>query len=287
MQNESQTAKICALSRSYHVKKSSIKIFSDPLAGDLCNDCANLSKCVKRFVHDENYQNFEELLDKLVSPITLSRAAYTEKRLLNFKYQHPLIQYVICGAGLDTFAFRNVQKNIEIFEVDHPLTQQSKQEKIRQLNWQTPKNLHWVPVNFQTEHVSERLLKQGFSKEVPTFVSILGVSYYLSFAELSQTVQDIRKVLSPESEIVLDYPDRLFFKKQGSSRECILRNLTCDLGEKMNSGFSPQEIQHLFLTNGFITQEHLSQKEIDQRFFSNTPFLKAFEHIHFLSASTI
>ena len=72
-------------------------------------------------------------------------------------------QYVMLGAGLDTFAFREkefLSKN-RVFEVDHPLTQKNKIERITRAGWTIPDNLTFVPADFTKDNVAERLIDGG------------------------------------------------------------------------------------------------------------------------------
>ena len=93
-------------------------------------------------------EDAEQIISEYIAPIPLSRIHFTESRLEQYAYQNGRIQYVICGAGSDTFSFRNPNPDIEIFEIDHPDTQRYKRERIRQLEWNVPKNVHFVPVDF-------------------------------------------------------------------------------------------------------------------------------------------
>ena len=69
--------------------------------------------------------------------------------------KHDKCQYVICGAGMDTFAFRNDDPKIKIYELDHPDTGRYKRERIRELEWNIPKNLVFVPIDFSKEDMTE------------------------------------------------------------------------------------------------------------------------------------
>lgn len=73
-------------------------------------------------------------------------------------------QYVMLGAGLDTFAFREKEflSKHRVFEVDHPLTQKDKIERITRAGWTIPDNLTFVPADFTKDNVAERLIDGGF-----------------------------------------------------------------------------------------------------------------------------
>lgn len=84
-----------------------------------------------------------------IAPSPLCRAAYTEQALKTAALTGTE-QYVILGAGLDTFAFREPEflSKHRVFEVDHPLTQADKRERITRAGWNVPDNLAFVPVDF-------------------------------------------------------------------------------------------------------------------------------------------
>jgi len=89
------------------------------------------------------------------APVTLSRSRYTEENL-DQAVADGVQQYVILGAGLDTFAFRRPEmlSRLQVFEVDHPITQADKRRRIAERGWTVPAGLHWIPVDFA---------KQGFA----------------------------------------------------------------------------------------------------------------------------
>ena len=96
----------------------------------------------------------------------------------------------ILGAGMDTFAFRETEflSKYRVFEVDHPLTQTDKLERITRAGWTISDNLTFVPMDFTKDSLAERLIAAGFAPSVKSFFSWLGVTYYLS-AEAIDTMQ--------------------------------------------------------------------------------------------------
>ena len=155
---ESITAKLCTFARAYHSNFEKEKIFDDHLAYDLMgiDEYRQMGQLmenkfrVESITDDPSFKR-EHILPRLIkyiSPIPLSRIAYTEGELLKFAKSHDRCQYVICGAGMDSFAFRNTSGNIEIYEIDHPDTQNYKKERIKALEWNIPENLHFAAVDF-------------------------------------------------------------------------------------------------------------------------------------------
>src|SRR4030088_469130 len=91
----------------------------------------------------------------------VARSRYAEDTLARAVTQG-VTQYVLFGAGLDTFAHRNPYPHLRVFEVDHPATQQWKRELLETGNLPTPANLTYVPVDFERESLSEQLHSSGF-----------------------------------------------------------------------------------------------------------------------------
>ena len=152
---ESATSKICAFARAQHSRFSNNKVFDDYLALALLGEeeyeyLKNLiiDRLNSEAANENELPEWELLLEEFISPIPLSRIAYTENKLIEFANQNSNCQYVICGAGLDSYAFRNTNPNIEIFELDHPSTQKHKIQRLKELNWSIPSNVHFAPINF-------------------------------------------------------------------------------------------------------------------------------------------
>lgn len=119
-----------------------------------------------------------ELLRRIVNvhiaPSPLCRAVYTEKAL-KAAVLTGTKQYVMLGAGMDTFAFREKEflSKHRVFEVDHPLTQTDKRKRIRRTGWTVPDNLAFVPVDFTKDNLTECLITAGFDPSAKAFFSWL------------------------------------------------------------------------------------------------------------------
>ena len=100
-------------------------------------------------------------------------------------------QYVILGAGLDTFAFRHREMlpKLQVFEIDHPSTQADKRRRIAAAGWQEPAGLHWVPLDFRTQDLVAALTNSPYDLHKQTFFSWLGVTYYLEHTQVLATLQ--------------------------------------------------------------------------------------------------
>ena len=171
------TALMSSFGRAIHAENEKHPVFGDFLAKELMT--AEEYAAVQSYLLGEA-QFFEPeiapakqepkgLLRRLVNvhiaPSPLCRAAYTEKALKTAVLTGTK-QYVILGAGMDTFAFRETEflSKYRVFEVDHPLTQADKLERIIHAGWTIPDNLAFVPVDFTKDSLTERLI---LSEEPP------------------------------------------------------------------------------------------------------------------------
>ncbi|WP_028776290.1 class I SAM-dependent methyltransferase [Shimazuella kribbensis] len=295
----SLTSLISAFGRAYHSRHDTPKIFDDDIAKDLIsqkefNDIKeNMVQNISFFNKDiaQKYKgNTEEILKWItqiqLSPIALSRAAYCERVLLN-EMMLGLKQYVILGAGLDTFCFRHPElKNIlEIFEVDHPNTQEFKRKRLDEANYKIPSNLHFIPMDFTKKFSFPALIEGGLEKK-KTFFSLLGVSYYLTKEENASLINEFFSRVPSGSSIIFDYADERLFEEKGIyNRVENMVKMASVGGEPMKSCFSYDEMEGLLEKSGLLIYEHLSPVQINETYFSNREdYLSAFETIHFLHA---
>lgn len=292
---ESITAKLCSFARAYHSNFGRQKIFDDYLAYDLMGK-EEYEEIGQLIENDFDISAFDtnrsfngtsvyRKLNKYITPIPLSRIAFAENELNRFARENGRCQYVICGAGMDTFAFRNENPDIQIFELDHPDTQRYKLDKIKGLEWNIPENVRHVPIDFATDDMTEVLKNAGFDENVPAFFAILGVTYYLTLPVFEQTIEKISRISGIGNRLVFDFPDETTFDKNGAERVYRLTQITAKLGETMQHGFSVSEIRQVLLRHGFSIDIHETPETIQKRFFEHrADGQTAFENIHFILA---
>ncbi|NLT08910.1 MAG: class I SAM-dependent methyltransferase [Ruminococcus sp.] len=287
-ERESVTAKICAFVRAWHSNRARQKIYDDYLAYDFMgkDEYDSIYELIssgldrtQRFTRDDT----EQIITEYFAPIPLSRIHFNESRLQDFASENEKIQYVICGAGSDTFSFRNDNENIEIYEIDHPDTQRYKLDKINALEWNLRKNVHYVPVDFEKERMCDKLLAAGFDPEKKTFFSILGVSYYLTLDVFTDTLRQMMELSTLGSKVVFDYP-----VKTGDfpPRVARLEKITEDLGETMRGGFDYNEVSRALYSLGFQIDTYMPADKVQREYFSGRDDgLRAFENVSLISAT--
>ncbi len=281
---ESYTAKLCAFARAWHSNTARQKIFDDFLAYDLMGweSYESIKRQIIADWTDGTRDGLARFINQYFAPIPLARLRFTESRLHKFAESEP-VQYVICGAGADSFSFRNSNPNIEVFEVDHPDTQRYKRERIRTLEWNVPKNVHFVPVDFEKETMIGKLLDAGFSTQKRTFFSILGVSYYLTLPVFTSTLEQIAALSKLGSVLVFDFP-----LKEGTfpTRVAELEKITENLGESMRGGFTYGEISRALYALGFQIDTYFTPEKVQENYFKDrADGLHAWENVSLLSAT--
>jgi methyltransferase (TIGR00027 family) len=176
-------------------------------------------------------------------------------------------QIVILGAGLDTFALRSPHgpRQIRIYEVDHPATQEWKRERLAEAQIPLPPWLNLVPVDFERDDLGEMLAGAGFQRNWPSFFTWLGVVPYLTSDAIGNTLDYMASVQN--SEVVFDYmePPQAFSEEM---REMVTKRT--EQLEKTDEGwasrFEPDGIAAILRSHGFCDIEDINFEEITSRF---------------------
>ena len=291
------TALMSAFGRAFHAENEEHPVFRDSLAKELMTE--EEYTAVQKYLLggapffepeiDPAVLQPKELLRRLVNvhiaPSPLCRAAYTEQALKTAVLTGTK-QYVILGAGLDTFAFREPEflSKHRVFEVDHPLTQADKKERITRAGWTIPDNLTFVPVDFTKDSLAQRLVAAGFDPSAKSFFSWLGVTYYLSAEAIDTMLSALSSLCADGSSLVFDYPDENFFDAPEKRVQNTIMMAKAG-GEPMQSAFSYSELEKLLEKHGFLIYELLTSDTIQRDIIDKTGAdLKAFEHINYCLA---
>jgi methyltransferase (TIGR00027 family) len=296
------TALVTAYARAYHLTHDSPKIFDDFLADQFYTP-------EEHTFFDQNLAGMLQLIDPAFAttqpdvatalarvmqlhhgPVTLSRSRYAED-CLEESIRRGTEQYVILGAGFDTFAFRrpDLSPSVQIYEVDHPATQALKRERIASAGWQIPSNLNFVPIDFTKESLADALRGSTYVSDKPGFFSWLGVTYYLTRDVVFETLKVLSSAACAGSEIVFDYMDAdAFAPEKAGARIQTMQRIATMVGEPMKSGFAPQSLEDDLSVLGLKLQENLSPAEIDAHYFQGRKDqYRAFEHVHFARAVVV
>lgn len=142
---------------------------------------------------------------RMIRAMVLIRARFAEDELLA-AVERGTAQYVILGAGLDTFAYRcpDLADRLTIFEVDHPATQTRKRARLDEAGIAEPAHVRYVPIDFNEQSLAECLAAAGLRRDAPAFFSWLGVIYYLQLEPIRETLRFIADHGS-RGQVVFDF----------------------------------------------------------------------------------
>ena len=193
----SRTALRVALRRAAHqLYDTKPLVFDDPFAVSLLGE-------TYRKELQQTPQRADRLHSKALRAWLVARSRFAEDCLAS-AVGSGVTQYVLLGAGLDTFALRNPHSGVRVFEVDHPATQAWKRRLLTAGQLELPSNAVLVPVDFEQEQIAEKLAKAGFDRSAKTVFAWLGVVPYLTLTAFRTTLAFIRN--SPQgSGVVFDY----------------------------------------------------------------------------------
>jgi len=261
--HRSLTAERVAMRRAAHQLLDRPPIFDDPLA--------------VRIAAGGNVVDFEREIERAErSPIAPYLRAFMAVRSrcaedeLAEAIGRGVRQYVILGAGLDTFAYRNPHPAdaLRVFEVDHPATQAWKRERLQAAGIGATGALTFVPVDFDAQLLGPALLAAGYCSDEPAFFGWLGVTPYLDTSTVMETLGFVAR--SPrQSGIVFDYavsPDLLdTFQLAVFGR---IAAKVAAAGEPFRSTFDPVELASQMHALGFREIDDLDEEILNARYFA-------------------
>lgn len=200
----------------------------------------------------------------------LARARFVEE-LLEEQAARGVEQYVILGAGLDTFAQRRPElaSRLRVFEVDQPGPQAWKRQRLVDLGFGVPSFLRLVPVDFERGDAWwERLAAAGFDAKRPALVASTGVSMYLTRDAIAATLRQIA-ALAPGSTLVMSFmlPIELADPEVRPGIEAAARGARAS-GTPFISFFTPEEMLALAREAGFRDVKHVSAAALAERYFA-------------------
>jgi methyltransferase (TIGR00027 family) len=189
----------------------------------------------------------------------VTRSRFAEDRLAEAT-THGVDQYVILGAGLDSFAWRHTEllDHLTVYEVDDPPMQSWKRRRLSQLGLAEPSGLRFVPCEFETQALDSALREAGFVPGAPAVVSWLGVTQYLTRDAIAETLRWAGR-LAPGSEIVLTYV------VPGPRAEAEWERHAAR-GTRFETFFTPDEIAAVLEAAG-LRAEQITPEQLNERYF--------------------
>jgi len=256
----SRTAQAVALQRAAHQILERPRIFEDPLALRVIG--AATAQGLRN-----DLAAFTDPLSRGLRAAVVARSRYAEDQLSE-AVGAGVRQYVVLGAGLDTFAHRNPYPQLAVYEVDHPATQAWKHRLLQEIGLALPGSARLVAVDFHTQRLVAALTAAGFQWHARCFVSWLGVTVYLEHAAIRDTLSQIASAAAPGSRIVFDYALRpeLMSSEQRVASATLARRAAA-VGEPWQTWFAPQELHEELQQLGYARVQDVGATELNQRYF--------------------
>ncbi|MGO8933385.1 MAG: class I SAM-dependent methyltransferase [Terracidiphilus sp.] len=253
----SKTALRVALRRAVHQVLDQPCVLTDPIAIPLLG---------REFRYDRAREM--HAVARAFRAFMAVRSRYAEDRLAA-SVAGGVEQYVILGAGLDTFAYRNPFPQLRVFEVDFPATQEWKHSLLAAASMVPPENLTFVPLDFEHKTLAAGLAGAGFDATRPAFFGWLGVVPYLTLQAFRATLETIA-ALPAGTAVSFDYgisPHAMSILHRMAFHA--LANRVARAGEPFRLLFTPEELDAEFVRAGFRRFEQLGAGELNGVYFAH------------------
>jgi len=179
-------------------------------------------------------------------------------------------QYVVLGAGMDTYAYRQQVPGLRVFEVDQPATQAWKRMRLKEVELAEPDSLTFVPVDFEQQSLVEELEKAGLDRSQPAFFSWLGVTPYLTKAAAWTTLQAVAAMTKAGGGITFDYAvpvSSLNFLQR--AKFAVLAARVARAGEPFQTFFEPDALKAKLLNIGFTRVKDRDADSLNAKYFAD------------------
>ena len=257
----SRSALLVASMRAVHDLLDEPAVFADPVALRLLGATAEAELRADPFV-------LNDPMSRGLRAWLVARSRFVEDELARC-VRAGARQYLLLGAGLDTFAYRNPynDKGLRVFEVDHPGTQRWKQQLLADARIGVPSSLNFVPVDFERDDLAGALREAGFRSDQPACVSWMGVTMYLTAEAVLATIGTLAG-FPAGSCLCFDYHvplahlnpiERVIGEVMGQRAAA--------LGEPWLSAFDPDQLQEQMLHLGFASAHSAAPDDLNLRFF--------------------
>jgi methyltransferase (TIGR00027 family) len=222
---------------------------------------------------DEDWLRRPDMDPRFTKPFRaaiVARARFIEDLVVE-QADRGVAQYVILGAGLDTFVQRRPQaaSRIRVFEVDQPGPQAWKRRRLIELGFGIPEALRLVPVDFEAgDDWWTRLAEAGFDPRRPAIVASTGVSVYLTREATMATLRQVA-ALAPGSTFAMTF----IMPLELADPEVRPGMLLAEKGARANgtpfiSFFTPDEMLAMAREAGFRNAQHIAAASLAERYFA-------------------
>ena len=251
----SRTALRVAIRRAAHQLADPPPVLNDPVAVPLIGPgyARDLDRAMERVARD-----FRAFM--------AARSRYAEDQLAE-AVANGAEQYVVLGAGLDTFAYRNPYPSLRVFEVDFPATQEWKRGMLQEAGIEVPDSLTFVPLDFEHKALAVGLADAGFDARKPAFFGWLGVVPYLTLEAFRATLKDVAG-LPDGTGVCFDYafPPEMLSPKRRLVFDGLAQRVA-SAGEPFQLFFRPEPLEAELRGLGFGRIEQASGERLNELYF--------------------
>jgi methyltransferase (TIGR00027 family) len=290
---DNTTAKVSCFARAYHYKNNTTHIFADSCAQKILGEeYAQIAESMAQGINffmpgfkGSKEDGLRLIVDNQLSPSVLGRSAFCERKLSEAEADG-CRQYVLFAAGYDTYALRNTDASVKVYELDLPEMVEDKRSRMGKLGKES--SATYVRCNLAEETWPDKLLEKGFKETDRAFGSLLGISYYLEKEEWERLLRSVAGITPKGSRICFDYP-----LAQESKETIVNKALASGAGERMKALYTEAGMRVLLTECGFRVTEHLEASDMTEEYFAdynkNTPEhpMKAPEGIAYVLAVRI
>jgi methyltransferase (TIGR00027 family) len=237
-------------------------VFPDPIALPVLGQSAEAA------LRDDPYA-LNDPLSRGLRAALVARSRFVEDELSRC-VAAGVRQYLVVGAGLDTFACRNPfrDEGLRVFEVDHPGTQRWKQQLLAEAGLGVPASLTYVPADLERDDLGSALQRAGFRADQAACVSWMGVTMYLTAEAVAATLSTLAG-LAPGSCLCFDYRVPVaMLNPVERVISTVIEQRAAALGEPWLSTFDPVQLQKQLLDLGFSSARNATPEELNARYFN-------------------
>lgn len=270
----SKTAELVAAARADHTRSAITPVFEDQYAYAMCGRLWRTilsSRILLLLVKDGLLRNLRPIL-----PAIFTRARFGED-CLEAAMAEGVDQFVIVGAGYDTFAFRrpDLMERLTLYELDQKATQDSKLLRMRAAGMEVPKSVRYVQADLTVERLQGALAREGFDFSRPAVISWFGVTYYLDRDTVTNTLTSIANEMAPGTTVVFDYlADAAWVPEEAQPLLTRATAFVARRGEPWLSSFVPPDLPDILATLGYDDVENLEPHKVGERYFAQFPDLE-------------
>ena len=246
------------LHAAHQLLDSTPRVLDDPIIARLMGATPELLK--------EREERLQAPGARALRAHVIMRTRFAEDRL-EAAARRGVRQYVLLGAGMDTFAYRQPQwaRSIRIFEVDQPATQAAKRYRLRITDADIPENVSYVAIDFEAEALEDGLRRGGVQLDQPAVFAWLGVTMYLTEPAIDAVLRTVA-AFPASTEIVLTFAQPRH-DDEGHDGSPTLADRAASVGEPWVTFFEPRVLEQRLYSLGYSGVEFLTTAEATTRYF--------------------